>query len=135
MPDTNRVFDHLHGFTASLRRLKERVREAVAGELSRLVAQTVQDVLQAVLYPPPLVCPADDEMTWDDDFDHPPVTATHYPEPKPTRSWYEWLMTAGRLLLGCVARPVHPWWPAVVLAGAGIAVVSQTPLLLRVARR
>jgi hypothetical protein len=34
------------------------------------------------------------------------------------------------LLLTCVTRRGQPWWPALVLAGAGVAALTQQPLVL-----
>ncbi len=107
------------------------MREAVASELSRMIAQTVQDVLQAVLDPSRRIHPDDDcDSAWADEYDDRPAPAPQHSPWIHEHPWYDWFVKVGRLLLGTVTRPVPPWWPVVVLAGAGLAAVSQEPLVL-----
>lgn len=130
--------DHLTRLTDSLNTLKDRVREAVVGELSRIASDTLSEVIRTLLgtrshnrvrpvrkdheYDPW------DEDEHDGDGDEPPPTAL---APQPVvRPWVGWLAAAGRLLLTCVTRRGKPWWPALVLAGAGVAALTQQPLVL-----
>lgn len=127
--------DHLTRLTDSLNTLKDRVREAVVGELSRIASDTLSEVIRTLLGPRSYhrpVRPAREYDPWDDehdgDEDKPPPVAL---APQiVVRPWVGWLAAAGRLLLTCVTRRGQPWWPALVLAGAGIAALTQQPLVL-----
>lgn len=132
--------EHLTRLTDSLSTLKDRVREAVVGELSRIASETLSEVIRTLLGPRSLnrVRPVrnareydpwdDDEDEHDGDDDEPPPAAL---APQPVvRPWVGWLAAAGRLLLTCVTRHGRPWWPALVLAGAGVAALTQQPLVL-----
>ena len=116
--------DPLSHLKDSMLALKDRVREAVAVELSRIVGQTVQDVIQRVLRrtEPPreqrLHDPWDDDVPDDDDSHH-----SMEPPPQPCLR-NGWLVAAGQLLFWCLARPVRPWWPVLLLTGAGVAAYS-----------
>lgn len=128
--------DHLTRLTDSLTTLKDRVREAVVGELSRIASDTLNEVIRTLLGPrlhhrP--VRPAREYDPWDDD-EHddgddevPPAAIAPQPAVRP---WVGWLAAAGRLLLTCVTSRSKPWWPALVLAGAGVAALTQQPLVL-----
>lgn len=130
--------DHLTRLTDSLTTLKDRVREAVVGELSRIASDTLSEVIRTLLGPRSLnrvrpVRNAREYDPWDDDEhdgdeDEPPPAALA-PQPA-VRPWVGWLAAAGRLLLTCVTRRGQPWWPALVLAGAGVAALTQQPLVL-----
>ena len=98
-------------------------------ELSRIASDTLGEVLRTLLgsrsyrtvqpereHDPP---DGDDEL---------PATA-YAPQPD-SRPWLGWLATAGRLLLSCVTHRGRPWWPSLVIAGAGIAALTGQPLLL-----
>ena len=130
--------DHLTRLTDSLTTLKDRVREAVVGELSRIASDTLSEVIRTLLGPrshPRPVRPAREYDPWDDDEDERdgdedvPPPAALAPQPA-VRPWVGWLAAAGRLLLTCVTRRGKPWWPALVLAGAGVAAMTQQPLVL-----
>lgn len=127
--------DHLTRLTDSLTTLKDRVRVAVVGELSRIASDTLSEVIRTLLGPRSHHRPvrnAREYDPWDDehdgDEDEPPPAALA-PQPA-VRPWVGWLAAAGRLLLTCVTRRGKPWWPALVLAGAGIAALTQQPLVL-----
>lgn len=130
--------DHLTRLTDSLNALKDRVREAVVGELSRIASDTLSEVIRTLLGPRSHhrpVRPAREYDPWDDDehehdgdADEPPPAALA-PQPA-VRPWVGWLAAAGRLLLTCVTRRGQPWWPALVLAAAGVAALTQQPLVL-----
>ncbi len=128
--------DHLTRLTDSLTTLKDRVREAVVGELSRIASDTLSEVIRTLLGPRSQHRPvrnAREYDPWDDDEndgdeDEPPPAAL---APQPVvRPWVGWLAAAGRLLLTCVTSRSKPWWPALVLAGAGVAALTQQPLVL-----
>jgi hypothetical protein len=128
--------DHLTRLTDSLTTLKDRVREAVVGELSRIASDTLSEVIRTLLGPRSHLRPVRNDSEydpWDDDEndgdgDEPPPAAL---APQPVvRPWVGWLAAAGRLLLTCVTRRGKPWWPALVLAGAGVAALTQQPLVL-----
>jgi hypothetical protein len=130
--------DHLTRLTDSLNTLKDRVREAVVGELSRIASDTLSEVIRTLLGPRShnRVRPVRNDREYDpwddgehDDGDHevPPVALAPQPAVRP---WVGWLAAAGRLLLTCVTRRGKPWWPALVLAGAGVAALTQQPLVL-----
>lgn len=130
--------DHLTRLTDSLSTLKDRVREAVVGELSRIASETLSEVIRTLLGPRSLnrVRPLRNDREydpWDDDEDDgdddEPPPAALAPQPV-VRPWVGWLAAAGRLLLTCVTRRGQPWWPALVLAGAGVAALTQQPLVL-----
>lgn len=128
--------DHLTRLTDSLTTLKDRVREAVVGELSRIASGTLSEVIRTLLGPRSHSRPVRNDREydpWDDEHDDglsdevpPPALA---PQPI-VRPWVGWLAAAGRLLLTCVTRRGKPWWPALVLAGAGVAALTQQPLVL-----
>lgn len=128
--------DHLTRLTDSLTTLKDRVREAVVGELSRIASDTLSEVIRTLLGPRSPRRPTRNDREydpWDDDEhdgdeDEPPPAALA-PQPA-VRPWVGWLAAAGRLLLTCVTRRGKPWWPALVLAGAGVAALTQQPLVL-----
>jgi hypothetical protein len=93
-------------------------------------------VIRTLLGPRSYHCPvrpAREYDPWDDDEhdgdDDEPPPAALAPQPV-VRPWVGWLAAAGRLLLTCVTRRGKPWWPAVVLAGAGVAALTQQPLVL-----
>ena len=117
---------HLARLTDSLGTLKDRVREAVVDELSRIASDTLGEVLCTLLgsrsyrtvQPEREHDPPDDGHD-DDGGDDLPATA-YAPQPV-SRPWLGWLATAGRLLLSCVTHRGRPWWPSLVIAGAGIA--------------
>jgi hypothetical protein len=79
MKSLGSLLKRLHRLSETLGELKERVREAVAGELSRVVASTVQDVVHAFLRgqppsPPPRETPPErphwrDDDPWADEAD------------------------------------------------------------------
>jgi hypothetical protein len=87
---------HLHTIVERLRRLsetlndlKERVRDAVAGELSRVVANTVQDVVHSFIRskpePPPREVPQErpswqDDDPWAEEVEDEPVREEFEPE-------------------------------------------------------
>ena len=127
--------DHLTRLTDSLTTLKDRVREAVVGELSRIASDTLSEVIRTLLGPRSHHHPvrtAREYDPWDDEHDgdeHEPPPAALAPQPA-VRPWVGWLAAAGRLLLTCVTRRGQPWWPALVLAGAGVAALTQQPLVL-----
>lgn len=128
--------DHLTRLTDSLTTLKDRVREAVAGELSRIASDTLSEVIRTLLGPRSHHRPVRNDREYDrwDDDEHdsdgdgvPPVALASQPVVRP---WVGWLAAAGRQLLTCVTRRGKPWWPALVLAGAGVAALTQQPLVL-----
>lgn len=130
--------DHLTRLTDSLSTLKDRVREAVVGELSRIASDTLSEVIRTLLGPRSLnrvrpvrnareYDPWDDDEHDDGDDEVPPAAIAPQPVVRP---WVGWLAAAGRLLLTCVTRRGKPWWPALVLAGAGVAALTQQPLVL-----
>jgi hypothetical protein len=128
--------DHLTRLTDSLNTLKDRVRVAVVGELSRIASDTMNEVIRTLLGPRSHhrpVCPAREYDPWDDDEhdgdEGEPPPAAFAPQPV-VRPWVGWLAAAGRLLLTCVTRRGQPWWLALVLAGAGVAALTQQPLVL-----
>ena len=64
------LLKRLHRLSDTLGELKERVRDAVAGELSRVVAQTVQDVVHSFVRgqpPPPAPEVPPERRGWRDD--------------------------------------------------------------------
>jgi hypothetical protein len=132
--------DHLTRLTDSLTTLKDRVREAVVGELSRIASDTLSEVIRTLLGPRSHHSPVrsirnDREYDpWDgdehDDGDEGEPPPTALAPPPVVRPWVGWLAAAGRLLLTCVTRRGKPWWPALVLAGAGVAALTQQPLVL-----
>jgi hypothetical protein len=87
---------HLHTIVERLRRLsetlndlKERVRDAVATELSRVIANTVQDVVHTFIRnkpePPPREVPQEqpswqDDDPWAEEIEHEPVRREFEPE-------------------------------------------------------
>jgi hypothetical protein len=131
--------DHLTRLTDSLTTLKDRVREAVVGELSRIASDTLSEVIRTLLGPRSYHRPVrsirndreydpwDDDEHDDGDDEVPPVAIAPQPVIRP---WVGWLAAAGRLLLTCVTRRGKPWWPALVLAGAGVAALTQQPVVL-----
>jgi len=127
--------DHLTRLTDSLTTLKDRVREAVVGELSRIASDTLSEVIRTLLGPRTHHRPVRNDREydpWDDEHDDgddevPPAALAPQPAVRP---WVGWLAAAGRLLLTCVTRRGKPWWPALVLAGAGVAALTQQPLVL-----
>lgn len=130
--------DHLTRLTDSLTTLKDRVREAVVGELSRIASDSLSEVIRTLLGPRSPRRPTRNDREYDpwDDDEHddsddevPPVAIAPQPAVRP---WVGWLAAAGRLLLTCVTRRGQPWWPALVLAGAGVAALTQQPLVLAV---
>jgi hypothetical protein len=130
--------DHLTRLTDSLSTLKDRVREAVVGELSRIASDTLSEVIRTLLGPRSQHRPvrnAREYDPWDDDEHEHDGGGDDVPSaalaPQPVvRPWVGWLAAAGRLLLTCVTRRGKPWWPALVLAGAGVAALTQQPLVL-----
>jgi hypothetical protein len=124
---------HLTRLTDSLGTLKDRVREAVVGELSRIASDTLSEVLRTLLGSRTYrtVQPEREHDPWDDDRqDEDDLPTTVYAAQPISRPWLGWLTTAGRLLLSCVTHQGRPWWPALVLAGAGLATLTGQPLLL-----
>ena len=136
MPVSHTFLDHLSCLRDSMLTLKDRVREAVSVELSRVVGQTVQDVIRLALRrtEPPREPrphdPWDDEVPDDDDDDD---DGRHAIEPPPQSCLRNgWLVAAGQLVLWCLTRPMRPWWPVLFLTGAGVAAYSQQPIVLAV---
>ena len=98
-------------------------------ELSRIASDTLGEVLRTLLGSRSYrtVQPEREHDPGDDGHDLP---ATAYAPQPVSRPWLGWLATAGRLLLSCVTHRGRPWWPAPVIAGAGIAALTGQPLLL-----
>ena len=73
MKSLDYVLKRLNRLTDTLGDLKERVRDAIAGELSRVVAQTVQDFVQCFVrgqpLPTPQHHPPPQRSQWQDDED------------------------------------------------------------------
>ncbi len=140
---TMRLSEHLGRLAESLRSLKDRAQDAVAGELARAVGQTAQDVIHSALGRTPATPPAYSRREYDpwayedaepgefDSFDPPPLPAMAT-TPPPTRARPAWLPIAGRALIGCLTRPTRPWWPLALLAGAGVAALAQHPLVVAI---
>jgi hypothetical protein len=131
---------HLHTIVERLRRLsetlndlKERVRDAVAGELSRVVANTVQDVVHSFIRskpePPPREVPQErpswqEDDPWAEEVEDYPVRREFEPEeviPPPLEQNDRWQRA---LALGTT---VLRWWlagrwkPFLGLGVAGLA--------------
>jgi len=127
MSDTlQTIRDQLDWLTNSLRRLKNRVREAVAGELSRMISQSVEEVLQLLLKPQPRhIAPSpNSEEAWDDDQ---PLAK---PQPTKTTSWSSWLLATGRILVQVAGQSPRSWWPFGLAIGASVAAMSPSPFWL-----
>ena len=133
MPVSQTFLDPLSYLRDSMLALKDRVREAVSAELSRIVGQTVQDVMQRALQrtepprEPPLHDPWDDEVSDDEDDEVDNRRAIQPSPPSCLRNG--WLVAAGQLLFWCLTRPIRPWWPVLLLTGAGVAAYSQQPIV------
>jgi len=132
MPVSQTFLDPLSYLRDSMLALKDRVREAVSAELSRIVGQTVQEVIQLALRrtepprEPPLHDPWDDEVPDDEDE----VDNRRAIEPSPPSCLRNgWLVAAGQLVFWCLTRPIRPWWPVLLLTGAGVAAYSQQPIV------
>jgi hypothetical protein len=120
--------EHLSRLNASLQSLKDRVREAIVGEFSRILSQSLRDLIQTLLHRSPTV-PRDDDP-WDEDIDS---ELSAVPAPQLPRPSLDWLATAGRLILGSQTSSRRPWWPAMAIVGVGIAALTQRPLVLAAA--
>ena len=133
MPVSQTFLDPLSYLRDSMLALKDRVREAVSAELSRIVGQTVQDVMQRALQrtepprEPRRHDPWDDEIPDDEDDE---VDNRRVIQPSPPSCLRNgWLVAAGQLLFWCLTRPIRPWWPMLLLTGAGVAAYSQQPIV------
>ena len=133
MPVSQTLLDPLSYLRDSMLALKDRVREAVSAELSRIVGQTVQDVMQRALQrtepprEPRRHDPWDDEISDDEDVE---VDNRRAIQPSPPSCLRDgWLVAAGQLLFWCLTRPIRPWWPVLLLTGAGVAAYSQQPIV------
>ena len=133
MPVSQTFLDPLSYLRDSMLALKDRVREAVSAELSRIVGQTVQDVMQRALQrtepprEPRRHDPWDDEIPEDEDDEVDNRRAIQPSPPSCLRNG--WLVAAGQLLFWCLTRPIRPWWPVLLLTGAGVAAYSQQPIV------
>ena len=137
MPVSQSLLDPLSHLRDAMLALKDRVREAVSAELSRIVGQTVQDVMQRALQrtepprEPRRHDPWDDEIPDDEDEDDEVDNrrAIEPSPPSPSCLRNGWLVAAGQLLFWCLTRPIRPWWPVLLLTGAGVAAYSQQPIV------
>jgi hypothetical protein len=139
MKSLHYVLKRLNRLTDTLGELKERVRDAIAGELSRVVAQTVQDVVQCFMRGQPLPAPQhhppphrphwqDEEDPWaeeqeqeyrrdeqpkfEDEPDDVPL------QPQPSDRWHRAVEIGTTVLRWCMAGR---WKPIVGLGVAGLA--------------
>jgi len=135
MKHLHAVIHRLQRLSETLNDLKERVREAVAAELSRVVANTVQDVVHAFLrsrpeQPPREVPPErprwqDDDDPWAEDIEDEPLRREVEPEeeevPAPVEQNDRWQRAFE------LGTTVLRWWlagrwkPFVGLGFAGLA--------------
>jgi hypothetical protein len=142
-PDISRLIrDRMDGLTSSLTTLRERVRQAVAGEMAKAVAEALRDLLQAILIrdarPVVLESPPQSQPSagrWDDDEDEEwyeePRTALppRYVPPTPANSRVEALRTG----VGITTWMLHRKMPLLAGLGfglvAGLAALSTHPLV------
>jgi hypothetical protein len=120
------LLEHVTRLTESMQNLKARVQDAVAQEVSRIVSETVQEVLQSLLRrrssPQPQWSSQD---SWDEDETD---TSTVMPlvEAQPAGTWKN---LTSYLISWWFTRSTRSWWPAIALAGVGLAACTQQPLV------
>lgn len=121
------LLDHVNSLTESMRTLKARVRDAVAQEVSRIVSETVQEVLQFLLQrretAPPKWSSRD---SWDED-ETDDCRSSVMTDARPAGTWKS---LASYLISWWFARSTRSWWPALAIAGVGLAACTQQPLVL-----
>jgi hypothetical protein len=153
---TTLAHDRVRRLTATLSNLRDRVREAVAGEMGRAVGDAVRDLLTAVLHgrepipptPPryhPASSPVDEygpEDPWDDeeDWHEPPRTRTRLDEPEPPnaepatasspRRWATAVTVGFALARWFVARRL-PTLPALAVGIVTTAVILSSGSLVQ----
>ena len=143
-PDISRLIrDRMDGLTSSLTTLRERVRQAVAGELVKVVAEALRDLLQAILIrdarPVAPAAPHSSSPTstsrWDDDedeewYEEPRSSPSPvYVHPQPANSRVEALRTGVGITTWLLHRKVPLFAGLGLGLAAGFAALSTHPLV------
>lgn len=122
--------DRLGRLAGVLAHLKDRVRDAVAGEFGRVVGDAVRDLLHALVrgHSPP----ADWHESTDDECDEEEIATDEdapLPQPGPTGTrWRTAVTLAGSVLHWWLARQVPTWLGLGLTAVAAALAAVDTPL-------
>ena len=131
------IRDRLMHLTETLHQLKDRVREAVATEMGRIVSEAIRDVLTTALrvraeepsHPRPDRRDRADEWTeddgdsWDDDRQDPDPSPRRMPSPPAPSSGWAAALSVGVLVAKWLWGHRVPLWPCV---GVGVLATAAT---------